>query len=203
MEGKFVFEEKWKPLNQTDLHAYLGIVLLAGVYKSLGEATASLWDEEYGRAIFRATMSLEKFHVISRVIRFNNHDTRVGRREKDKLAAIRDVWDTWVEILPLLYNPGPRVTVDERLVPFRGHCPFRQHLTNKPGKYDIKMWASCDAKSSYTWNMQVYTGKRPGGASEKNLGMLVVLEMSEGLQGHSMTTSLHLTALEMNFRRES
>ncbi|KAL3988450.1 calpain-15 [Sarotherodon galilaeus] len=194
LEGRRVFQEKWKPLDQTDLHAYIGILILAGVYRSKGEATASLWNEENGRPIFRATMSLETFLKITRVIRFDNRETRAGRRERDKLAAIRDVWDKWVEILPLLYNPGPHVTVDERLVPFRDRCPFRQYMPNKPAKYGIKIWAACDAKSSYAWNMQVYTGKLPGGASEKNQGMRVVLQMSEGLQGHNITCDNFFTS---------
>ncbi|XP_025767401.1 piggyBac transposable element-derived protein 4-like [Oreochromis niloticus] len=194
LEGRRVFQEKWKPLDQTDLHAYIGILILAGVYRSKGEATASLWNEENGRPIFRATMSLETFLKISHVIRSDNRETRAGRRERDKLAAIRDVWDKWVEILPLLYNPGPHVTVDERLVPFRGRCPFRQYMPNKPAKYGIKIWAACDAKSSYAWNMQVYTGKLPGGASEKNQGMRVVLQMSEGLQGHNITCDNFFTS---------
>ena len=197
LEGRRVFREKWKPLDQTDLHAYIGVLLLAGVYRSKGEATASLWNEENGRPIFRATMSLETFHMISRVIRFDNRDTRAGRRERDKLAAIRDVWDKWVEILPLLYNPSAHVTVDERLVPFRGRCPFRQYMPNKPAKYGIKIWAACDAKSSYAWNMQVYTGKLPGGTSEKNQGMRVVLEMSEGLQGHNITCDNFCTSYRL------
>ena len=108
--------------------------------------------------------------MISCVIRFDNRDTRAGRRERDKLPAIRDVWGKWVEILPLLYNPDPHVTVDERLVPFRGCCPFRQYMPNKPSKYGITIWAACDAKSNNAWNMQVYTGKLPGGTSEKNQG---------------------------------
>ncbi|XP_063741958.1 piggyBac transposable element-derived protein 4-like [Eleginops maclovinus] len=197
LEGRRVFQEKWKPLDPTDLHAYIGVLLLAGVYRSKGETTASLWNEENGRPIFHATMSLETFHMISRVIGFDNRDTRAGRRERDKLAAIRDVWDKWVEILPLLYNPGPHVTVDERLVPFRGRCPFRQYMPNKPAKYGIKIWAACDAKSSYAWNMQVYTGKLPGGTSEKNQGMRVVLEMSEGLQGHNITCDNFFTSYRL------
>ncbi|KAL3973674.1 NLR family CARD domain-containing protein 3 [Sarotherodon galilaeus] len=161
LEGRHVFQEKWKPLDQTDLHAYIGILILAG-----------------------ATMSLETFLKISRVIRFDNRETR---------AAIRDVWDKWVEILPLLYNPGPHVTVDKRLFPFRGRCPFQQYMPTKPTKYGIKIWA-CDAKSSYAWNMQVYTGKLPGEASEKNQGMRVVLQMSEGLQGHNITCDNFFTS---------
>ncbi|KAL4008747.1 hypothetical protein ACER0C_002599 [Sarotherodon galilaeus] len=153
-------EETWTskhkmPLDQTDLHAYIGILILAGVYRSKGEATASLWNEENGRPIFRATI-------------FDNRETRAGQRERDKLAAITDVWDKWVEILPLLYNPGPHVTVDEIL-----------YMPNKPAKYGIKIWAACDAKSSYAWNMQ---------------GMRVVLQMSEGLQGHNITCDNFFTS---------
>ena len=187
LEGRRVFGEKWKELDKTHLDAYLGLLILAGVYKSKDESTASLWGAETGRAIFRATMSLETFHIFSRVIRFDNRETRAGRRERDKLAAVRTVWDKWVEQLPLLYNPGPNITVDERLVAFRGRCPFRQYMPSKPAKYGIKIWAACDAKTSYALNMQVYTGKAVGGAPEKNQGSRVVLDMAHGLRGHNIT----------------
>nr|XP_055053772.1 piggyBac transposable element-derived protein 4-like [Misgurnus anguillicaudatus] len=197
LEGSRVFGEKWKPLDLADLNAYIGLLILSGVYKSNGEATESLWNAECGRPIFRATMSLERFHVISRVIRFDNRETRASRRERDKLAAIRDVWDKWIDILPRLYNPGQHVTVDERLVPFRGRCPFRQYMPKKPAKYGIKIWAACDANSSYAWNMQIYTGKPSDGAPERNQGMRVVLEMSEGLQGHCITCDNFFTSYKL------
>ena len=66
-------------------------------------------------------------------------------------------------------------------------CPFRQYIPSKPAKYGIKIWAACDATSSYAWNLQVYTGKPDGGAPEKNQGMRVVLDMSQGLSGHNIT----------------
>ena len=58
-------------------------------------------------------MSLEYFQVISRIIHFDNPDTKPAQ-QRDKLAAIRSVWDKWVDRLPLFYNPGPNVTVDEQ-----------------------------------------------------------------------------------------
>ena len=101
-------------------------------------------------------MSLERFQIISRIICFDNRDDRPARRQKDKLAAIRTVWDKWVPPLTLFYNKGPNVTVDEQLMPFRGRCPFRQDILSKPAKYGIKIWAAWDAASSYAWSLQVF-----------------------------------------------
>lgn len=129
-------------------------------------------------------MSLHTFQVISRVLRFAKRETRV---RSDKLAPIRDVWEKWMQLLPLMFNPGPEVTLDERLLPFRGKCPFWQYIPSKPGKYGIKVWAACDAKTSYAWNLQIYTGKGASGIPEKNQGKRVVLEMTTGLQGHNIT----------------
>lgn len=90
-EGRRVFEEKWKPLNQTDLHACIG-VWLAEVDRSKGEA--SLWNEENGTPI----LSLETFHMIARVICFDSCDTRNGWRERDQLSCNqRCVWEKYVE----------------------------------------------------------------------------------------------------------
>lgn len=79
---------------------------------------------------------------------------RAIRRERDKMAAIRTVWDKWVEQLPLLYNPN--VTVDERLLPFKARCTYIQYVLSR-------------------------------GASEKNQGTGVVLDMAQRLRGHNIT----------------
>ncbi|XP_039633663.1 piggyBac transposable element-derived protein 4-like [Perca fluviatilis] len=193
-EGQRVYGNKWRKMDHMDLQAYVGMLILAGVYRSSKEATSSLWHAESGRAIFRATMTLKMFHKISRVIRFDDKDTRDNRSARDKLAPIRNVWDKWVSLLPLMYDPGADVTVDERLVPFRGRCPFKQYIPSKPGKYGIKIWAACDARSSYAWNMQVYTGKSAGALSEKHQGMRVVLDMTKGLQGKTITCDNFFTS---------
>nr|XP_033488734.1 piggyBac transposable element-derived protein 4-like [Epinephelus lanceolatus] len=194
LEGRRVFGTKWTDLDRVDLQAYFGLLILAGVFRSCKEASASLWDAQHGRAIFRATMPLKMFYAISRVIRFDNRETRKARRGWDKLAAIRDVWDKWVCRLQLIYNAGADVTVDERLVSFRGCCAFKQYIPSKPGKYGIKIWTACDARSSYALNMQVYTGKPADGQPEKNQGMRVVLEMTEGLKGRNITCDNFFTS---------
>ncbi|KAF8778013.1 hypothetical protein HNY73_014788 [Argiope bruennichi] len=58
---KKVYRKMWKNIESKTFQAYIGLLLLAGVYKSHEESTKSLWDKETGRNIFRATISLETF----------------------------------------------------------------------------------------------------------------------------------------------
>ena len=91
------YGDNWKRMDESDLYAYIGLLILAGVYRSRGEATCSLWDAESGRVIFHATMPLKVFHTFSIMPRFDNGESRPARCVRDKLAAIREVWEKWVE----------------------------------------------------------------------------------------------------------
>lgn len=136
---RFVMD--WIDFDSTDIQAYIGLLILAGMYKSRYESTRSLWDVENGRSIFRATMSHHKFKLLSSTLRFD----------------------------------------------FKGRCRFRQYMLSKPAKYGIKIWVTCDVTTSYAWKLQIYTGKSPGSPAEVNQGKRVILEMTEGLQGNTVT----------------
>ncbi|KAJ7984140.1 hypothetical protein DPEC_G00364240 [Dallia pectoralis] len=196
-EGSRRHGDAWRGMDAVELRAYAGLLILAGVYRSRGEAAASLWDAESGRPIFRASMPLKVFYAYSSLLRFDDRETRPARRAVDKLAAVRELWDKWSARLPSLYNPVPDATVDEQLVPFRGRCPFRQYMPSKPARYGIKAWVCCDARSSYAWKMQVYTGKTRDGP-ERNLGARVVLDLTEGLpRDHTVTCDNFFTSYEL------
>ncbi|KAJ8010079.1 hypothetical protein DPEC_G00071270 [Dallia pectoralis] len=62
-EGSRRHGDAWRGMDAVDLRAYAGLLILAGVYRSRGEAAASLWDAESGRPIFRATMPLKVFYA--------------------------------------------------------------------------------------------------------------------------------------------
>ncbi|XP_071199549.1 piggyBac transposable element-derived protein 4-like [Salvelinus alpinus] len=71
-------------------------------------------------------------------------------------------------------------------------------MPSKPAKYGIKIWVACDAQSSYAWKMQVYTGKTTSGGPEKNQGMRVVLDVTDGLGGHNVTCDNFLISYELS-----
>ena len=121
--------------------------------------------------------------TFTRVIRFDDKETRSARRDKDRLAPIREIFDLWVETLSKCFRPYENLTVDEQLVAFQGRCSFRQFMKSKPAKYGLKLWVLCDSSTSYVLNIQAYTGRAAGQPPEKNQGERVVHDLVEVVKG--------------------
>ena len=75
------------------------------------------------------------------------------------MVAFREIWDNFIGLCKSLYLVGSAVCIDEQLLPFRGRCGFRQHMSKKPSKYGIKIWMMCDCAAKYMTNVQVYLDK--------------------------------------------
>ncbi|KAK0046844.1 piggyBac transposable element-derived protein 4 [Biomphalaria pfeifferi] len=155
-------EEEVRPsftrnVDIVELKALLGLYYLAGVLNMNGVTTYELFDKDCGVAYFRATMPQKRFTFLTNCIRFDDKGTRQEKRERDRLAPIRELFDT----------PSEYCTVDEQLLAFRGRCPFKMYIPSKPDKYGIKIMMMCDSKNYYMCNAEVYTGKgsTPAGVS--------------------------------------
>lgn len=210
VQDKYSRERDAKTTNILELQALIGLLYLAGVMKSNHLNAEDLWRVDgTGVEIFRLTMSLQRFRFLMRHIRFDDLETREARKSLDRLAAIRDIFDIFVEKCKTAFTPFHYVTVDEKLEAFRGRCIFRQYIPNKPSKYGIKIYALCDSKVFYTCNMEVYVGKQPAGPWEINNSPDAVVErMCESIRGtgRNVTTDNFFTSfklienLKKNFR---
>ena len=87
-------EEKAFSLSKDEFTAFFGLYILRGVLKGGDEPLFNFRDEEYGRLISRETMSRNKFQSIQRYIRFDDKNSRSLRRQTDKFAEIRELWDS-------------------------------------------------------------------------------------------------------------
>ena len=169
-EGGFLNPKLWKDINSEELFAFLGLCIVSGILRTRKEPAVQLRkiNAAYARLIFRATMARDQFFQILCVIRFDD--------KTDKLAPIRNVFESIISTLQMAYIPNEHITIDEQLVVFKGKCPFHVFIKSKPGKYGIKLWVAADAKNFYACDMQVYTGKS-GGVREKKKGLQVLKDM--------------------------
>lgn len=146
----------------------------------------------------RSTMPLKRFKPFVGTARFDDKSTRSARQQNDKLAAIREMFNSFVDKCCTLYEPSPFVCIDETLVSFRGRCPFRVYIPSKPDRYGIKVWCLCDCGTNYVSNMQVYLGKQ-GNSPEQKQGERVVKDLSVRLfgSGRNVTTDNFFTSYNL------
>ncbi|CAJ1069999.1 piggyBac transposable element-derived protein 4-like [Xyrichtys novacula] len=187
-------DENWRITDVTEIRAFIGLLSLAGLHRARHEATVNLWGEDTGRPIFRATMSRKRFDELCINLRFDNRETR---RPHDKFAPIRNLWQRWVDRLHMGHNLGENICIDEQLVSFHGHWSFKQYMPQKPAKYGLKLWVLCNVNTSYAWKMIPYLGKEASAAHRRQEGKEVVLELTEGLSGHTITVDNFFTSYDL------
>ncbi|XP_066253023.1 piggyBac transposable element-derived protein 4-like [Euwallacea similis] len=171
--------------NTIELKAALGLLYLAGVFRSSRQNLEDLWaNDGTGVDIFRSTMPLKRFQILVACLRFDCAGTRNDRRRIDKLAPIRAIFERYINHCQECYTPSEYMTIDEKLEAFRGRCGFRQYIPNKPAKYGIKVFALVDARTFYIFNLEVYVGKQPDGPfSLSNKPDDIVLRLVEPIRG--------------------
>lgn len=113
-----------------------------------------------------------RFEQICKYIRFDDslsrrpargslNSSKITNKTKssgDRLRLIRNVSDRVQSNMLAIYEPSYNVTIDERMIPFRGRCIFRVYMKGKPCRYGIKMWCAVDPENSMLCNFDIYAG---------------------------------------------
>lgn len=155
-------EENWKTLDEAELWGYFAILIVMGSLKLKKCSTTSLWTSQYffRMPFFSTVMSRNRFVEITKHLRFDDTTNRDSRIEStgDKCSAIREIFEVIRQNCMKAYSPSSTITIDERLIPFRGNCSFKVYMPAKPSKYGIKLWVAADATNYYACNLQLYFG---------------------------------------------
>ena len=195
-------EQTWKGTHVEEIRAFIGLLILAGVYRWKNKKLSELWSMMNGLAVFRATMSETRFKALLRFCRFDNGETRSERVNEDKLASIRELWTMFLTRLQLCYTPSGSLTIDEQLVPTRGRCGFRQYMPTKPGKYGPKLFCCCDSDTAYPLTGEVYLGRQPNATAsnvnDNRINSLVKRLVQPWINtGRTITTDNYFTNAEL------
>ena len=96
----------WTDVDPVEIRAVFGVLLIVGALRCRKETISEMWttDETIRHAVFTAAMAWNRFAHILQFIRFDDKSTRVQRKANDKLAAIREVWDRFVENCKKLFR---------------------------------------------------------------------------------------------------
>nr|XP_047122928.1 piggyBac transposable element-derived protein 4-like [Hydra vulgaris] len=185
VKDRFVRQRDIKSTDAIEVKAFIGLLYLAGVYRANRMSLEDLWGKEGdGIEKFSLVMSLKRFNTLICCLRFDDRRTRNQRKENDRLAPVRIIFEKFVDNCQKSFSPGENLTIDEMLPGFRGRCQFRQYIPSKPNKYGVKLYSLVDASMFYTVKMEIYAGQQPQGPfCFSNKPSDVVMRMAEPLFG--------------------
>lgn len=142
-------ERDYKWTTQAEIMALLGALFLIAVKKG-NRSNASEFRTEMRQDLWFC--DLVSVYIGNQRLQFV------------KLAPIREFHTQFVKNFQNIYSVGELVTIDEMLVSFRERCSFKQYMPQKPAKFGLKIYALCDARTFYTFNLYIYCGKQKGGS---------------------------------------
>lgn len=149
----------FKTTTCEEIRALIGILTLTAAMKDNHLTTDELFDCSYSGNRYVAAMSRDRFDFLIRCLRMDDKSLRPELRATDTFVPIRKVWEIFINHCRSNYIPGPYVTIDEQLLGFRGRCPFRMYIPNKPNKYGLKIVMTCDSGTRYMVDAMPYLDK--------------------------------------------
>lgn len=175
-------DRTYNNVDMMEIKAFFGLMYFSGLQRTTHTNVEDLWNPVYGSIMYRSTMSRNRFWFLSKNLRFDDKVTRAERRETDKFAPIREVWEQLLSNCKKYYNPTSHCTIDEQLVSFRGRCPFKVYNGSKPDKYGIKIVMLNDARTFYMFTAEPYVG-RVTTESGESVPSYYIRKLSEPLHG--------------------
>ncbi|XP_066149861.1 piggyBac transposable element-derived protein 4-like [Euwallacea fornicatus] len=157
---KFSGHQNVSQTTKDELKAMFGILVLSAAKKDNHLSVKHMFDITISGTFYRACMSYDRFYFLLNCLRFDAKETRQERKLNDPFAHIREIWDILIETCKTSYTPSSYLTIDEQLLAFRGRCPFRMYIPNKPAKYGVKIVMVCDSSTKYMLDASPYLGKK-------------------------------------------
>ena len=200
---------KYSYLKTTDvmeMRAYYGVTYARGVQHDNMTDRRKLWSESsYGHPVYNACLSRDRYAFLRYNITFDDIDSRQGRWESDRFAAMRDFLESANNNFRKVLQPDAYLTIDETLYATRNQIALKQYNPNKPARYGVLFKSINAALIPYTFITAVYAGKPVGEPGEYYLkgtsavvkSLVSKLSESVNLRGRNITTDRLYTSYEL------
>ena len=196
---------RWQPLTGRKFYAFLAIVIFMGMVRV--PSVQDYWEQDmFGQRFVKSTMSRMDFMAIMWNLHLSDPDEderqaalkRAGDPLYDSLHKLQPLYSQIQAVCQVFYQPYKHVSIDERMVAFKGRISFKQYMKDKPTKWGYKLWVLADSRNGYTFRFDIYAGKR-NTATNRGLTFDVIDNLMQPLlnQGYNMYCDNYYTSPEL------
>ena len=164
----------WRNVSIDEIKKFLGIIFYMGIDKK--PKTYDYWSKDllYHNDLFsmKECLTRARFCEILKYFRVCDY---AERSEVDPIGRIRPFVKLCNKICQSVYMPERDVSIDERLMKFKGRSKIRQYIPSKRSRYGIKSYVLCESSSGYVWSFKVHSD------SVENRNIVIDLEGADEL----------------------
>lgn len=158
---------KWRDTCGKEIARYIALIFTMGLLSQSDVCEYWSTDPITSTPIFPATMSRDRFLLLSSFLHLANNDNYIARGNDGHkpLFKLGTIYQRLLERFFLVYTPHQQLSFDEGMIPWKGNLSFRVYSPDKPVKYGIKAYMLSDATNGYVSKLKLYTGKSQTGPS--------------------------------------
>ena len=182
------------------MNAFIGMLIIIGIVQVPRIEMYWQVDDDLTRTPgISSIMSRVHFQQIFRFLHLadSSYQIPAGQPGHYKLYKMRRYVDMITKQFTANYTLHQQVTIDEAMIPLKGHLTFKQCIKNKPNKWGIKVFIFNDATNGYIYRIQIYFGKNLDSEVDAGLCSRVLLELMSGLDGNHLYTDNYYTSPEV------
>ena len=149
----------WTPCTVAEMARYLGMVMMMGVVSFPN--MKMYWRKScpmYAPA-FATAMSRPRFLAMSRYFHTFNRRA-IPKNNEDKLIIVKPIMNYLLEKCRSLVIPERELSLDEGILPYKGHLSIKVYNPMKPHKYGLKFYFLCESLTGYVVDFIMYVAGR-------------------------------------------
>lgn len=154
--------KKWVDVTLSEMKKFFALVINMGIDKR--NNVVDYWSTKKSLYLpfFSETMSVNRFQLISSMFRITATRPLIqrGYRGYDPWNKVRPLLDHVNKAMKNHFIPYQNISIDESLIGMKNRCVFIQYMPKKKHcRFGIKKFELCDSKTSYVYNVSLYSGR--------------------------------------------
>ena len=196
--------KKWTDATKTtwqEMKVFLAMLIAMGLTTQLAFSEYWTTDEVTETPFYRKLMSRDRAYLLMSFFHLANNAEYIQRRQPghDPLHKLGDLYKILIARFAAMIIPSQHLSLDEGMIPWRGHLSFRVYNPDKPHKYGIKAYMVCDSVTGYCIKFKLYTGKSDIPVSRYGATYDLVFNMMQGYmdQGYILYMDNYYSGLQL------